>query len=115
MQKISLYIFVIREKWHTHNNANVKLDFILRNLKSLSEDLQELNIPLISASVSSFDELPNIISEMCSSNNIKKCYWNNEFGIDEEKRDKNVASILKVLGSNIKVLMTKLSLNPEHF
>ena len=89
-------IYLLSEKeWETHNNANVKLDFIVRNLESLSEDLQKLNIPLISASVISFDELPNIISEFCSSNNIKKCYWNNEFGVDEEKRDKNVTSFLK--------------------
>ena len=92
-------IYLLSEKeWKTHNNANVKLDFIVRNLESLSEDLQKLNIPLISASAISFDELPNIISEFCSSNNIKKCYWNNEFGVDEEKRDKNVASILKSSG-----------------
>ena len=58
-------IYLLSEKeWKTHNNANVKLDFIVRNLERLSEDLHKLNIPLISASAISFDELPNIISNV---------------------------------------------------
>ena len=65
-------IYLLADKeWNLHNNANVKLDFILRNLESLSGDLQRLNIPLISGSAASFDEIPNIISEICISNNVK--------------------------------------------
>ena len=97
-KKLFCVYLLADQEWKTHNNANVKLDFILRNLKYLSEDLQELNIPLVSAYAISFDEIPNIISELCSINNIKKCYWNNEFGVDEGKRDKNVESSLKSSG-----------------
>ena len=93
---VCIYLLADKE-WKIHNNANVKLDFILRNLKSLSGDLKKLNIPFISACATSFDEIPIIISKLCSSNNIKKCYWNNEFGVDEEIRDKNVESSLKSL------------------
>ena len=92
-------IYLLADKeWNLHNNANVKLDFILRNLQSLSGDLQRLNIPLISGSATSFDEIPNVISEICISNNVKKCYWNNEFGVDEKNRDQNVESNLKSSG-----------------
>ncbi|MEL0243817.1 MAG: deoxyribodipyrimidine photo-lyase, partial [Gammaproteobacteria bacterium] len=97
-KKLFCVYLLADQEWKTHNNANVKLDFILRNLKYLSEDLQELNIPLVSAYAISFNEIPNIISELCSKNNIKKCYWNNEFGVDEGKRDKNVESSLKSSG-----------------
>ena len=89
-------VYLLSEKeWETHNNANVKLDFIVRNLFELSKDLRKLNIPLLSASVESFNEVPNQIAKICKSNNISKCYWNNEFGVDEQARDKNVKSILK--------------------
>ena len=42
------------EEWKTHNNANVKLDFIIQNLSNLSKDLKKLNIPLIAASIKNF-------------------------------------------------------------
>ena len=48
-KKLFCVYLLADQEWKTHNNANVKLDFILRNLKSLSEDLKELNIPLVSA------------------------------------------------------------------
>jgi deoxyribodipyrimidine photo-lyase len=91
---ICLYILCEKE-WKIHNNANVKLDFILRNLKNLSEELKKVNIPLVIGSVESFEKIPNTIAKFCSSNNISKCYWNNEFGVDEHSRDENVKSMLK--------------------
>ena len=96
-KKLFCIYLLSNKEWKSHNNANVKLDFILRNLKSMSEDLQKLNIPLISACAPSFDEIPNIISDLCNSNNIKKCYWNNEFGVDEEKETKMLSLVSKVL------------------
>ena len=84
------------KEWKTHNNANVKLDFIIRNLSNLSKELKKLNIPLITASAQSFDSLPNQIAEFCKSNNISKCYWNNEFGVDEKERDHKVQNMLEI-------------------
>ena len=97
-KRITCVYLLSDKEWKTHNNANVKLDFILRNLKNLSNDLQKLNIQLITGSVEGFDKLPNTIGKFCTTNNITKCYWNNEFGIDEQRRDKKVKSMLKNFG-----------------
>ena len=94
-KKIICVYILCEKEWKIHNNANVKLDFILRNLKKLSEELKKVNIPLVVGSVESFKKVPDTIAEFCSTNNITKCYWNNEFGVDEHKRDENVKSILK--------------------
>ena len=92
-----IYVFSKRE-WKTHNNANVKLDFIIRNLSKISAELSKLNIPLVTVLAENFDEIPNKIAGFCRSNNIFKCYWNNEFGADELKRDIQVESYLSDSG-----------------
>ena len=45
-EKIVCLYLLSEEEWKTHNNANVKLDFIIQNLSNLSKDLKKLNIPL---------------------------------------------------------------------
>ena len=88
--KIACLYFFSEKEWKSHNNANVKLDFIIRNLSDLEKDLQKHNIPLVTASLKSFSETSTEIAKFCETNNISKCYWNKEFGIDEQERDKNV-------------------------
>ena len=95
-EKIVCLYLLSEEEWKTHNNANVKLDFIIQNLSNLSKDLKKLNIPLIAASIKNFDSIPNQIAEFSKSNNISKCYWNNEFGVDEQERDHKVQNMLEI-------------------
>ena len=96
--KIACIYLLSKKEWISHNNSNVKLDFIIRNLTHLSKDLIKLNIQLIITTVESYREIPLEIKNFCKSNNISKCYWNNEFGIDEQKRDKDVQLFLKSSG-----------------
>ena len=95
-EKIVCLYLLSEEEWKTHNNANVKLDFIIQNLSNLSKDLKKLNIPLIAASIKNFDLIPKQIAEFSKSNNISKCYWNNEFGVDEQERDQKVQNMLEI-------------------
>ena len=95
-EKIVCLYLLSEEEWNAHNNGNVKLDFIIRNLSNLSKDLKKLNIPLITASTKNFDSIPNQIAEFSKSNNISKCYWNNEFGVDEQERDQKVQNMLEI-------------------
>ena len=62
-EKIVCLYLLSEEEWKTHNNANVKLDFITQNLSNLSKGLKKLNIPLITASIKNFDSIPNQIVE----------------------------------------------------
>ena len=96
--QISCIYLLSKKEWISHNNSNVKLDFIIRNLTHLSKDLIKLNIQLIITTVESYKEIPLDIKNFCKSNNISKCYWNNEFGIDEQKRDKDVQLFLESSG-----------------
>ena len=90
---ICIYLHAKKE-WSDHNNANVKLDFILQNIADLSKNLDKFNIQLCSLELDSFEVIPEFIIKLCKENNINKCYWNNEFGVDENIRDKNVIKAL---------------------
>ena len=53
-----IYIFS-KEQMKIHNEANCKIEFLIDNLKSLSNSLKELNIPLTIISSSGFDDNAN--------------------------------------------------------
>ena len=41
-KKIACLYLISEREWKNHNNANVKLDFIIRNLSDLSKNLSKL-------------------------------------------------------------------------
>ena len=83
---IGIYIFS-QLQWKTHNESNVKLEFLRENLTFLEKSLSKLNIPLITINTDSFDSLPKDLCSFVVSNKVGQIFWNNEFGVNESKRD----------------------------
>ena len=81
-----------------HNEANVKIDFLIKNLKSLNDNLKKLNVPLSIIESSGFDEDPQIILKTAKERDIDKVFFNKQFGEDEQKRDRKVTNILEASG-----------------
>ena len=77
-----------------HNEASVKVDFLKSNLFLLEEKLNKLNVPLTIINSSGFDEDASLIEQFIEKKNIKKVFWNNQFGEDEAARDKRVKFFL---------------------
>jgi deoxyribodipyrimidine photo-lyase len=89
-------VFLYSQKQlENHNEANVKLDFLIDNLKCLSDSLEELNIPLSIIDSKGFDEDPEIILKTTKERDVGKVFFNKQFGEDEQKRDIEVTTILK--------------------
>ena len=78
----------------THNEANVKIDFLKSNLFLLEEKLNKLNVPLTIIDSGGFDSDASLIEQFIEKKNIKKVFWNNQFGEDEAIRDKLVKILL---------------------
>ena len=89
-----------QDQLEDHNEANVKLDFLIANLKCLSDSLEELNIPLSIINSKGFDEDPEIILKTTKERDVGKVFFNKQFGEDEQKRDIEVTTILRT--SNVK-------------
>lgn len=77
-----------------HNEANVKIDFLKSNLFLLEDKLNKLNVPLTIIDSGGFDNDTSLIEQFIEKKNIKKVFWNNQFGEDEAKRDKLVKILL---------------------
>ena len=88
-------IFIFSNKQlKKHNEANVKIDFLKSNLFLLDEKLNKLNVPLTIIDSSGFDDNTSLIEQFVEKKNIKKVFWNNQFGEDEAIRDKLVKILL---------------------
>ena len=87
----AIYIFSTKQN-ELHNEANCKIEFIIENLKNLDKELSKINIPLTVIGSNGFDDNSDIIVNLIKERSLKKVFWNNQFGKDEQKRDE-LASI----------------------
>ena len=96
----AIYIFS-NQQFKKHNEANVKIDFIIKNLFLLEKKLTKLNVPLTIIKSDGFDDNVSLIEKFLEKKNIDNAFWNNQFGEDETIRDKLVHNHLE--SRNIKV------------
>ena len=82
----AIYVYS-NEQLRAHNEANVKVDFLIKNLFSLEEKLNYLNIPLTLIKGSGFEGDSELILHLAKEREIKKVFCNSELGEDETNRD----------------------------
>tara|TARA_B100001121_G_scaffold130572_2_gene114463 strand:+ start:1267 stop:2688 length:1422 start_codon:yes stop_codon:yes gene_type:complete len=90
---IGVYIFS-QTQWKAHNESNVKLEFLEKNLILLEQSLSKFNIPLVVIDTNSFESLPTDLCLFATSNKVQHIFWNNEFGVNETKRDLQSCTML---------------------
>ena len=96
----AVYIYS-KNQLDAHNESNVKVDFLIRNLICLEENLRKLNITLTILYSNGFKEDSKIFLDFSSKRNFNKVFFNKQFGEDEQKRDKQITNLLET--SNIQV------------
>ncbi len=97
-----IYIYSL-EQIKIHNGANCKVEFIINNLKSLNKSLKEFNIPLTIINSNGFNDNSKIITDLVNDRSITNVYWNNTFGVDEQKRDEHVKEALNKKNINYQI------------
>ena len=94
-------IFIYSEKQlNLHHEANIKVDFLLKNLFLLEEKLTLLNIPLTIIKSNGFKEDPLLVADIAKKRNIDTVFWNKQFGEDEACRDSEVCDELRAIFIN---------------
>ncbi|ORX97314.1 DNA photolyase [Basidiobolus meristosporus CBS 931.73] len=90
-----LGVFVISpEEWKAHDLSPFKVDFMLRNLTQLRKKLKELNVPLVIEHAENQSDVPQIVLSCCQKYNVDKVFCNQEYEVDEEKRDAKTEALL---------------------
>ena len=96
---IGIYFFS-KSQWALHNESAVKLEFVHENLILLEQSLQKLNIPLLVIETQNYESLSSDLVSFAKLNSVDHIFWNNEFGVNEGKRDLAVTHLLKDSGIN---------------
>ncbi|KAI6251306.1 Deoxyribodipyrimidine photo-lyase [Erysiphe necator] len=83
---ITFYI-VSPEDYEAHLRAPIRVDFILRSLKTLQDDLAKLHIPLYVETVEKRREVPLRIAQLLNNWGTKHLFANMEYEVDELRRE----------------------------
>ncbi len=81
-------------QWHQHDDAPCKVDFWLRNVAALSEQLAAKHIPLLVRTVDTWDKAPQALLKLCQEHTISTVHCNEEYGVNESRRDVAVQQAL---------------------
>lgn len=99
-------------QWHAHDDAPCKVDFWLRNLRELSHVLGELNIPLLIRTAARWDDAPRVLGQLCTELNVEAVHVNEEYGVNESRRDAAVTKTLDAAGIGFYSYLDQLLFKP---
>ncbi len=91
---IAVYL-VTPKQWQQHDDAPCKIDFWRRQLIELSQQLGDLNIPLLIGHCNTWQDAPQKLLEICQQHNIKQLHCNAEYGFNERYRDAATRQLLQ--------------------
>lgn len=94
---LALYL-ITPDQWQQHQDAPAKLEFWRRNLEALSYRLRQLNIPLLVRTCADWQAVPKLLTTLCQQLGIEAVHANEEYGVNEQRRDKAVQQQLAKLG-----------------
>ncbi|KAI8925437.1 DNA photolyase, FAD-binding/Cryptochrome [Entophlyctis helioformis] len=80
--------------WASHNEAHIKIDFILRSLAALAPLLSALSIPLVVRNAPGRRDIPATVVDTVRALDADTLFCNIEYELDETVRDRNVQDLL---------------------
>ncbi|CAK7566018.1 MAG: DNA photolyase phr1 [Sporothrix epigloea] len=100
---VCLYV-VSPQDWEAHNTAPVRVDFMLRTLAVLQEDLAKLNIPLWIETVEERKQIPRRILELMDTWKARHLFANLEYEPDELRRETKLVRLCASQGKAMTVV-----------
>ncbi|MBK3917246.1 deoxyribodipyrimidine photo-lyase [Pseudomonas stutzeri] len=108
---VALYL-ITPCQWLAHDDAPCKVDFWLRNLVALSEQLHALNVPLLIREVDDWTAAPDALLRVCQQLGVQGVHCNDEYGVNEQHRDQAVAERLQGAGVSLRRHLDQLLFAP---
>lgn len=110
----AIAIFIMSPKeFKSHDVGAVKLDFILRNLKEISTTLWDKHrIPLLVKTSSSAANVISDFKQLCITHNVSDVFANQEFEVDETRRDNKLSTVLSDENINFHLLQDQCVVKP---
>lgn len=84
-------VFVVSpEEWSDHDDAGIKIDFWLRNLREMRTGLAKLNIPLVFVTAKKRTQIVTSLLNVAKEAKAGALFFNNEYEVNEARRDETV-------------------------
>ena len=77
-------------QWQEHNWSPARVQFVTAHANTLSEELARLGIPLAFIHAERFEDSIRKLQSHCAEHGIKTLHFNEEYGVNERKRDKAI-------------------------
>lgn len=81
-----------------HHDSPNKVDFWLRNLHALRDELNALGVPLLIRQVEHWQDICERLLTLCQQLQVRAVQVNAEYGVNETRRDQSVAACLARAG-----------------
>lgn len=109
---IGIY-FITPEQWQQHDDADCKISFWLENLRSLSESLAKLRIPLLIKRCATFDDIPAQLLSIAKKHKCDGLFFNHEYEVNEARRDQKVEADCDNAGINVQSFHDRVIVPPH--
>lgn len=99
-------------QWQKHDTAGCRVDFELRTLHTLSQDLAALNIPLLAIEAADYKALPQALARLAGEHKIDTVFFNRQYEVNELARDEAVSLALAQIGVSVQVFHDQCAVAP---
>lgn len=97
-QPVQACFIVTPAQWQEHDWSPARVQFVLDHANALSEELAKLGIPLSFMTATTFAESVEKLEKFCRRESIRHVHFNEEYGVNERRRDKAVKHTLDDIG-----------------
>ena len=107
----ALYIYSL-DQLKSHNESDIKISFLIENIKILDDELDKLNVGLSIIKTNGFESDPIEIYSFFEEHNFDTLYFNNTFGEDENSRDVNIKKLFDENSFSYKTFTDQILFEP---
>ena len=107
----ALYIYSL-DQLKSHNESDIKISFLIENIKILDDELDKLNVGLSIIKTNGFESDPVEIYSFFEEHNFDTLYFNNTFGEDENSRDVNIKKLFDENSFSYKTFTDQILFEP---
>jgi len=79
---------VTPQQWQEHDWSAARVRFVLEHANALARELADLGVPLTFLNAERFSDGSDALLQFCKDSDIADVHFNEEYGINERRRDK---------------------------
>lgn len=88
-------------QWREHDWSPARVQLVVAHVNALGRELARLGIPLTVLAADRFDDSIDRLASFCADHGIRQLHCNEEYGVNERRRDKRLRTRLEQQGTGV--------------